>query len=322
MAKIAIIGANGLVGRKLVEILTDKLPQHKLVLCGNSSVGTKVDVLGRSWTVQKIESAEQCDYAMFMASDDVSKTFVPRFSQNGVVCIDNSAAFRMQKGVPLVVPQINGQTVGCCKVISNPNCTTIQIAVALSALSDFCPASINVVTMQSASGAGKEGLLDLQEKRSYGKLKSFPHPIFDNVLPQIGEALPNGNTAEEQKIKQELPKILSLDCGVNAFCTRVPVSIGHCALVQVKFQKQVTVAKIRQAFERTANVLLLDDAANNVYPMPRILRHTHFVGIGRIFFNDDGSCNFFTVADNLLVGAAYNAYKILEISVKNNGDWI
>lgn len=320
MAKIAVIGAAGLVGSKLVEILADKMSNHKIVLCGHDSVGKKVSVLGKNWVIQEISAAENCDYAVFMADDAVAKTFVPKFSEKGIVCIDNSAAFRLQKGVPLVVPQVNGQTVGCGKVIANPNCTTIQIAVALSALAEFEPVAINVVTMQAASGAGRDGLGDLLERHSYGKLKSFPHPIFDNVLPQIGDALPDGTTAEEAKIKNELPKILGTNCPISAFCTRVPVSVGHCALVQVQLRRHFSVADVKTAFKNTPNVLIFDDTANHLYPTPQVLRHTHFVGIGRIFADANGTLNFFTVADNLLTGAAYNAYKILEISMKNNGD--
>ncbi len=322
MAKIAVIGASGLVGNKLVQILADKLPQHTIVLCGNNSVGNKIEVGGKSWTVQPIEAASNCDYATFMTDDKVSQQYLPQFAQKGIVCIDNSAAFRLTKGVPLVVPQVNGQTVGCSKAIANPNCTTIQIAITLSALTEFGPRHVNAVTMQSASGAGREGLLDLTERRSYGKLKSFPHPIFDNVLPKIGEALPDGTTTEERKIVSELPKILQLNCPISAFCTRVPISVGHCALVQVKFDSPPSITAVREAFKRTPNVLLFDDTPHNVYPTPQVLRNTHFVGVGRIFIDEEDTLNFFTVADNLLTGAAYNAYKILEISLKNNGDWI
>lgn len=322
MAKIAVIGAGGLVGSKLTKILADKLPQHKIVLCGNSSVGTKVYTQGKCRVIQEIDSAEGCDYATFMADETVAKRYVPHFARNGTVCIDNSSAFRMQKGVPLVVPQINPQTIGCSKVIANPNCTTIQIAVVLSALLQFEPTAVNVVTMQSASGAGRDALADLTEKRSYGKLKSFPHPIFDNILPKVGDSLENGTTSEELKIKCELPKILSSSFPIDAFCTRVPITVGHCALVQLRFKKRISCEEISIALKSTENVLMLDDAANDVYPTPRVLRHTHYVGVGRIFVSDNGVLNVFTVADNLLLGAAYNAYKILEISMKNNGDWI
>ncbi len=322
MAKIAIVGAGGLVGSKLTKILADKLPQHKLVLCGNNSVGTKVYTQGKYHVIQEICSAEGCDYAMFMADEQVAKDNVPVFARQGTVCIDNSSAFRMQRGVPLVVPQINAQTIGCSKVIANPNCTTIQLAVVLSALLQFEPVAVNVVTMQSASGAGRDALADLTEQRGYGKLKSFPHPIFDNVLPKIGHALENGTTSEERKIKCELPKILSTTFPIDAFCTRVPVTVGHCALMQLRFKNQFTLEDVSTALKSTENVLMFDDTPNDVYPMPRVLRHTHYVGVGRIFVSDSGCLNVFTVADNLLLGAAYNAYKILEISLKNNGDWI
>lgn len=318
MATIAVIGATGLVGRKLLEMLSLKLPEHKLVAYANTSVGQKIDVFGKTLTVQSSQKILPCKYAMLLTTDEVSNSLVPELARQGTICIDNSTAFRQKSGVPLVVPQINGGTVGCCKIISNPNCTTIQIAIALDALRSLQPTSVNVVTMQSASGAGRDGLSDLSENRTYGKLRCLPHPLCDNVIPKIGGVLQDGQTAEEQKIAQELPKILSTKLQVNALCTRIPVSVAHCAALNVKFGRDFTVQQVQKLLKDTPNVLLMDDAEAEVYPMPQTLRHTCFVGVGRLRKCGDGSLNAFVVADNLLVGAAYNAYKILEIALKNN----
>lgn len=319
MAIIAVIGATGLVGSKLLEMLSLKLPQHKLTAYANNSVGQKIDVFGKTLTVQSAQNILPCNYAMLLTSEEVSARLVPQLVQQGTVCIDNSAAFRQKSGVPLVVPQINGGTIGCCKVISNPNCTTIQIAIVLDALKSLRPASLDVVTLQSASGAGRDGLCDLTENRTYGKLRGMPHPIFDNVIPKIGGILPDGQTTEEQKIAQELPKILSTKLQVNALCTRIPVSVAHCAAINVRFEHDFTVPQVQKLLKNAPNVLLMDDAESEIYPMPQTLRHTCFVGVGRLRKCRDGSLNAFVVADNLLVGAAYNAYQILKIALRNNG---
>lgn len=319
---IAVVGANGLVGAKLTEILADKFPNSKLLLYGNTSVGQKVFLTGRAHKIQPVSQIlkDKPNYAMFMANEEVAKQYVPQLS-NYCVCIDNSSAFRLTRGVPLVIPQVNGQTVGCSKVIANPNCTTIQVVIALSALQDLKPLGMTVATYQAVSGAGRDGLIDLAEKHSYGKLKCFPHPIYDNVIAQIGDVLPDGSTTEEQKMRNETKKILDMpNFEVNSFCARVPVSVGHGAFVNVKLGEPFELDDVRELLKKEKDVLLFDNAENRLFPMPQVLRHTHFVGVGRLSKDGRGGLNMFVVADNLLRGAAYNAYQILELSMKNNGD--
>lgn len=319
---IAVVGANGLVGTKLTEILADKFPNEKLLLYGNASVGQRVFLSGKAHKIMPLSQILQDlpNYAMFMANEEVARQYIPQLSRS-CVCIDNSSAFRLKRGVPLVVPQINGQTVGCSKVISNPNCTTIQVAIALSALKSLNPQKLTVSTYQAASGAGRDGLDDLQEKRSYGKLKCFPHPIYDNLIAQVGEILPDGTTTEEQKMRNETRKILDMPkLTVNCFCVRVPISIGHGAFVNLKFGKKFTIEEVKTLLKSEKDLLVFDNAENKLYPMPQVLRHTHFVGVGRIHSDGEDGLNMFVVADNLLRGAAYNAYQILELSMKNHGD--
>lgn len=324
MATIAIIGATGLVGQTLAEILADKLPNHKLLLFGNESAGQKVCYFGKTYTVLGTQRLLQCkpNYAMFMANEQVAAQFVPKLAKLGAVCVDNSTFFRLRKNVPLVVPQINGEKALNSNVIANPNCTTIQVAIALNALLPLRPARVTVATYQSASGAGKEGLRDLLEQRDYGKLKSFRHPVFDNMIAQIGEVLPNGHTTEEEKLKNESRKILNLPrLQVNAFCVRVPVSVGHGAFVNVQFRQPVLPEQAKELLQKQPDVLVLDDAEKGIFPMPTYVRHTHFVGVGRLHADGKKGLNMFVVADNLLVGAAYNAYGILEKVMKQRGDF-
>ena len=316
---IAVVGASGLVGEKLTQILADKLPNTPLLLYGNTSVGQRVFLNGRAHKIRPISQilADKPNYAMFMANEEIAKEYVPQLSKT-CVCVDNSSAFRLAPDVPLVVPQINGQTVGNKKVIANPNCTTIQVVIALAALKSLKPQAMTVATYQSVSGAGRDGLCDLQEKHQYGKLKSFSHPIFDNLIAQIGEILPDGTTVEEQKMRNETRKILDLPhLYVNSFCVRVPVSVGHGAFVNVTFNEPFEIEQVRELLKKEQDVLLFE---NDRLPMPQVLRQTHFVGVGRLSKDERGGLNMFVVADNLLRGAAYNAYQILQISMKNNGD--
>ncbi len=258
---------------------------------------------------------------MFMANEQVAAEYIPKLARQGVVCIDNSTRFRLNKNVPLIVPQINSEKIGQCKIIANPNCTTIQVATALNALIPLQPYAICVATYQATSGAGKDGLADLVEKNTYGRLKSFRHPIFDNLIAQIGEILPNGHTSEEEKMKYESRKILNLPrLKVNAFCVRVPVTIGHGAFVNVKFKQRFSLQQARELLEKQPNVLTFDDVVKGIFPMPTLLRHTHFVGVGRLHSDGANGLNMFVVADNLLVGAAYNAYGILKICMQERTD--
>lgn len=323
MITVGIVGASGLVGQKAAEIVARKLPECKILLYGNQSAGQKMCLLGKTYAIADIGRLENDlpNYVLFMANEEVSKKYLPILAEKGSVCIDNSKYFRMHVGVPLVVPHINGEKARGKFIISNPNCTTIQIVTALNALVGFCPKKMTAATFQSVSGAGKDGLADLLEKRGYGKLKAFPHTIFDNIIPQIGKSLPNGHTEEEEKIKNETRKILNLPkLKVNAFCARVPVTIGHCAFVNVEFEKEIDVNAAKELLAREPNVVVADDVENGIYPMPTMFRNTNLVGIGRLHGDGAGGLNMFVVADNLIVGAADNAVKILELLTAENGE--
>lgn len=321
MKTIAIIGASGLVGEKLTEIIADKFSDYRILLFGNATIGKRKQVGTRFVTIQHCDKlyTEQIDYALFAATNEISQKYIPELEKRGVICIDNSSQFRLNKNVPLVVPSINGDAISNCNVIANPNCSTIQVVLAVNALKSLLPYKMTAVTYQAASGAGKEGVFDLAEKRNYGKLKCFDHPIYDNVIPCIGQVLKSGATSEEQKLVDESRKILQLPkLKVNSFCARIPVTTGHSVFVNLQFKQKFTLDEVRNLLENAENVLLFDDPQNGVYPMPIMLRHTKYVGVGRIEKDKTSNgINFFVVADNLLRGAAYNAYEILKRVIDN-----
>ena len=322
MTNIAIVGATGLVGEKLCGIIANNMPNARVRLFGNTSVGSKMTYRNKSIVVESCDNlvCGQLDYAMFMATNDVSAKYIPMLTARGVTCIDNSSHFRLKKDVPLVVPCINGELVKGSKLIANPNCSTIQVVVAVNALKSLQPTKMTAVTYQAVSGAGKAGLSDLVEGNCYGKLRSFPHPICDNVIPCIGEVRKDGVTTEERKLTDESRKILDLPhLKVNSFCARIPVSVGHSVFVNLQFKNKVNLEEIRELLKNAPNVLLFDDAQNGLYPMPTMLRNTKYVGVGRIYKDPTANAvNFFVVADNLLRGAAYNAYEILETALNED----
>lgn len=313
---IAVIGATGLVGEKLTEILQDKLPECNVRLFGNKEAGKRVGFRNRRVEIEdcaKLTEAD-IDIAAFMATEDVAREFVPELVKRGTICVDNSSAYRLKKGVPLVIPSVNGAVIGDSKLIANPNCSTIQTAIVVNALKPLEPVKLTAATYQSTSGAGKLGISDLKEKNGYGKLKCFKHPIYDNIIPMIGSITPNGYTSEEMKMVKESRKILDMPrLKVNSFCARVPTSVGHGVFVNLLVRKKVNLEEVCHLLKNAENILLMDDAEQDVYPMPTVLRNTKYVGVGRIY--KDGTANainMFVVADNLLRGAAYNAYEIIE----------
>lgn len=325
MKTLAIVGASGLVGEALLKIVENKNLDVNVRLFGNSSVGKKADFRGRRLTIEPCSALldAKLDYAMFMANEQVAGSFVPELARKGTTCIDNSSYFRLKKNVPLVVAEINGDAIGNSKIVANPNCSTIQTVIAVNALKSLEPVKMTAVTYQSVSGAGREGLLDLEYRRSYGNLKSFAHPIANNLIPYIGHKSKYGLTSEEWKLVYESRKILNLPrLSVNGFCCRVPVTRGHGVFVNLTFRKKADIDEVRRLLGQSENILLMD--GDNLYPMPISLVNTKYVGVGRVCRDPSNvkGVNMFVVADNLLRGASYNAYEILEeiIRLEENGN--
>jgi aspartate-semialdehyde dehydrogenase len=321
--KVAVVGATGMVGRKMLEVLAEhKVPVGELVPFASArSAGGKIEFCGKEYEI--IELTEQnvkackADYALFSAGAGVSKTFAPIFAECGAVVIDNSSQWRMDESVPLVVPEVNPAAIKLNRgIIANPNCSTIQAVVALAPLHKaFGIKRIVYSTYQAVSGAGVGGYNDLLGGISGEAPKKFPRPIFANVLPHIDVFLPNGYTKEEEKMIKETRKILGDDSlRITATTVRVPVYYGHSESINVEFEKPATADEVRKVLEKADGVVVMDDSANAVYPTPRELENRDEVFVGRIRQDESvpSGVNLWVVADNIRKGAATNAVQILE----------
>lgn len=321
---LAVVGATGMVGNKFLEVLTErKLPVENYYLFASAkSAGKVINFMGKDHTV--IELTEEnvkkvkVDIALFSAGGSVSKTFAPIFAAQGAIVVDNSSQWRMEKDVPLVVPEVNPDDVDWNHgIIANPNCSTIQAMLALKPLDDkYHIKRVVYSTYQAVSGAGVQGYNDLKDGAEGVAPKKFPYPIFANVIPQIDVFLDNGYTKEEEKMINETRKILGRpDLRVTATTVRVPVFHGHSESVNLEFEKPCTLEGIKEALASFPNVVLVDDDKNGKYPMPIYAENHDEVYIGRIRldYSVESGCNLFVVADNIRKGAATNAVQIAQL---------
>lgn len=323
--RVAVVGATGMVGRKFLQVLEErKLPVSEYFLFASKrSAGTQVTFMGKPYTVRELTDTAfedlHVDIALFSAGAGTSKHFAPIVAASGAVVIDNSSCWRMDPDVPLVVPEVNpGAIPGYRKkgIISNPNCSTIQAMVPLKPLHDaYGLKRVIYSTYQAVSGAGQQGYLDLQNGLKGEAPQKFPHPIAGNCLPHIDVFLDNGYTKEEQKMIDETRKILSLpELAVTATTVRVPVFHGHSESINVEFERPFDLAELRALLEKAPGLVVMDDVANNVYPMAITAEDTDPVYVGRIRrdFSIENGINFWCVADNIRKGAATNAVQIAE----------
>lgn len=333
---VAVVGATGMVGRKFLEVLTERqLPVENYYLFASArSAGSVVDFMGKPHEVielcEKNITDKKIDIALFSAGGDVSKEFAPVFAKHGTLVIDNSNAWRRDPLVPLVVPECNPNDIlNHRNIIANPNCSTIQAVVALKPLHEaFGIKRVIYSTYQAVSGAGVKGFNDLKGGICGEKPQKFPYPIFGNCLPHIDVFLDNGYTREEDKMIFETKKILGdQNLKVTATCVRVPVYYGHSESVNVEFDNPCTAADVKAVLEKAEGVVVQDDPANLVYPMPLTAENKNEVFVGRIRTDDTvpSGVNFWVVADNIRKGAATNAVQIAERAisldaVKNNYD--
>ena len=324
---VAVVGATGMVGNKMMEVLSEKqLPVENYYLFASSkSAGKKIDFMGKEHTV--IELAEKniidkkIDIAFFSAGGETSKAFAPIFAKHGTLVIDNSNAWRREKDVPLVVPECNAKDILWHKnIIANPNCSTIQAMVALKPLHEkFGIKRVVYSTYQAVSGAGVKGFNDLKGGICGEAPQKFPYPIFGNCIPHIDVFLDNGYTKEEDKMIFETKKILGdQNIKITATCVRVPVYYGHSESINLEFNKKCTLEEVKEVLANAEGVVLQDDVKNNVYPMALTAENKNEVFVGRVRMDEtvESGVNLWVVADNIRKGAATNAIQIAEKAIE------
>lgn len=328
---VAVVGATGAVGAQMIEVLEErKFPVEALrPLASSRSAGGTVSFRGADLPVQVLthDSFAGIDLALFSAGTEVSKEFAPVATKAGAVVIDNSAAWRMDQDVPLVVPEVNPDDLARHKgIIANPNCSTIQMVVALKPLHDRARIRrVVVTTFQSVSGTGKEAMDELiDECKDLLSFKQpqptvYPFQIAFNVLPQIDEFLPSGYTKEEMKLLHETRKIMGdPSIQVTATTVRVPVYVGHSESVNIETERKLTANEARAILSTAPGIQVYDDPSHAIYPMPLEVAGKDEVYVGRIREDESvqNGLNLWVVADNLRKGAALNAVQIAELLVR------
>ncbi len=318
--KIAVVGATGLVGRKILEVLEERLWKESpevIPIASNRSEGKEVEFLGKSLEVVPIDyGIPKVDFAIFSAGSHVAKTYASIFVEKGAVVIDNSSAFRLEPNVPLVVPEVNPEDAFKHKgIISNPNCSTIQMVIFLKPLlSAFGISDVFVATYQAVSGAGMKGLISLNEEEM-GRIfdeTPFPTRIYRNVIPQIGE-FSDGYSTEEWKMIKETKKILKEDVKVYPTTVRVPVEVGHSEAITVILKSSPSLSDIYEVLEKQRGLKVLRDG----YVTPIDAEDKDLVFVSRIRFSTENprALSAWVVADNLRKGAATNAVQILQLLI-------
>jgi aspartate-semialdehyde dehydrogenase len=324
---VAVVGATGLVGRKMIQVLEErKFPVEKLrLLASAKSAGTTIVFNGKSVDVDELtkESFKGIAVALFSAGGAISKEFAPYAVKAGTLVIDNSSAFRMDPDVPLVVPEVNPQDIFRHKgIIANPNCSTIQMVVALKPIHDrWRIKRIVVSTYQGITGAGKKAVEQLEGElaKRMDVEKKFPHPIAYNVLPQIDIFVEGGYTKEEIKMVNETKKIMGDDSiKVTATCVRVPVIGGHSEAVNIEFEKPFNLDEVSEVLKNAKGIIVQNDVSKSIYPMPIWSHEKDDVFVGRIRRDETiaNGLNLWIVSDNLRKGAATNAVQIAEEWIK------
>ncbi|MCG7500663.1 aspartate-semialdehyde dehydrogenase [Tenacibaculum sp. Mcav3-52] len=326
--RVAVVGATGMVGNVMLQVLAERnFPVTELIpVASERSVGNQIEFQGTNYTVVGLQTAVamQPDIALFSAGGDTSLEWAPKFAAVGTTVIDNSSAWRMDPTKKLVVPEINGDVLTSeDKIIANPNCSTIQLVMALAPLhKEYKMKRVVISTYQSVSGTGVKAVrqLDNEEAGVEGEM-AYPHPIGRNALPHCDVFLENGYTKEEMKLVKEPKKILRDDSfAVTATAVRIPTAGGHSEAVNVQFENDFELDKVRKLLTQTEGVIVQDDVQNNVYPMPILANNKDEVFVGRIRRDESqpNTLNMWIVADNLRKGAATNTIQIAEYLVANN----
>lgn len=328
--KVAVVGATGLVGSKMLQVLTERnFPVTELIpVASEKSVGKEVTFKGKTWKVVSAETAisMQPNVAIFSAGGGTSLEWAPKFAAAGITVIDNSSAWRMDPTKKLVVPEVNGDAITReDKIIANPNCSTIQMVLVLKPLHEkYKIKRVVVSTYQSVTGTGVKAVTQLMNERQgiTGEM-AYPYQIDLNVIPQIDVFLENGYTKEEMKMVNETKKIMGDDSIlVTATTVRIPVMGGHSESVNIEFVNEYDAAELRAILENTPGVIVVDDPSRAQYPMPKDAHDKDEVFVGRIRRDETQpkTVNMWIVADNLRKGAATNAVQIAEYL--NGKNWL
>ncbi len=325
--KVAVVGATGMVGHVMLKVLAERmLPITELLLVASErSVGKEMEFEGKTYSIIGLETAvaAQPDIALFSAGGETSLEWAPKFAAAGTTVIDNSSAWRMDPSKKLIVPEINGdQLTSEDKIIANPNCSTIQMVMALAPLHKaFTIKRLIISTYQSITGTGVKAVAQLKnESEGNSGEMAYPHPIHKNALPHCDVFLENDYTKEEMKLVHETHKILGDDTlGITATAIRIPVVGGHSECVNIEFEKPFEIEEIRSLLDQTPGVMVQDDPESNTYPMPIYAEGKDEVFVGRIRRDTSHSnaVNMWIVADNLRKGAATNTVQIAEYLIAN-----
>ncbi len=324
--KVAIVGATGLVGGVMLKVLAERnFPVTELIpVASEKSVGKEIQFKGKAYTIHSMEQAIAAKpaIALFSAGGGTSLEWAPKFAAAGIVVIDNSSAWRMDANTPLVVPELNGSVITQHnKIIANPNCSTIQMVMVLKPLHDaYKIKRVVVSTYQSVTGTGVKAVQQMDNERNgiQGEM-AYKYVIDKNAIPQIDVFMENGYTKEEMKMVNETKKIMMDDSiALTATCVRIPVMGGHSESVNVCFEKDYNLAEVKALLEAAPGVIVQDDIANFIYPMPQSAYDKDEVFVGRIRRDESAanSLNFWVVADNLRKGAATNAVQIAEFMLQ------
>ncbi len=332
--KIAIVGASGAVGQEFLRVLDEQnFPIDELLLFGSSrSAGKEYEFRGKKYTVKELKHNDDfkgVDIAFTSAGGDTSKEFAETITKHGTIMIDNSSAFRMDADVPLVVPEVNGEDALTRprNIIGNPNCTTIQMVVALNPIHKLSPIRrVHVATYQAASGAGASAMAELAKQYEQiingeePTVEKFSAQLAYNLIPQVDVFMDNGYTKEEMKMFNETKKIMHTDdIAVSAMCVRVPVLRAHSEAIWVETESPISVEDARKAFEQAPGLVVMDNPSEKEYPMPLHIADKDPVYVGRLrkdLCNDCG-LTFWVVGDQIKKGAALNAVQIAQYLLKH-----
>ena len=331
--KLAVVGASGAVGQEFLKILEEhNFPCDELLLFGSArSAGQPRTIRGEEIEIKELQHNDDfkgVDIALVSAGGSVSREFAETITKHGALLIDNSSCFRMDDDVPLVVPEVNPEDALCAprRIIANPNCTTIQMVVALAAIERLSHIRrVHVATYQSASGAGAQAMAELEAQHASiargeePTVEKFAYQLAFNVIPHIDQFTDNGYTKEEMKMFNETRKIMHSDIRVSATCVRVPVMRAHSESIWVETERPISVEEAREAFEQAERVVVMDNPGEKQYPMPLFIAHKEPVYVGRIRKDLTNECglSFWCVAAQIKKGAALNAVQIAEWLLAN-----